>query len=746
MMRFSLLAIVLAMLGACGMSSDTGPLDPGGESHFMGPCEDDAGCGDGYACVCGTCTMACFNDTQCGELPEPSVCVGFEYTPGYGSCKVDEIRAPRVCLPACTEDAECGVWGLSYCVEGACSATKPGEPVVLVPSGPLDPTPGPVGTGTAPVYASSHGQLFLASPAHLLRSTDGGRTWSEAADARAGAIVEADGVLAAVFAHSGVSRSLDGGAHWHNVVGLGLDGDVFDLVARAGRLYAVAGDRDASGRNLLFVSSDAGDSWSAIASLPDGEAIGAFFAADDVLVATGLYSGRLFRSTDAGASWRAIDGSKAGWATAVTEFRGDLFAMAPGLSSVFRSTDRGATWSEMILSSFQTRALGLPHLLATGEELFAAMGSGDVYRWDATLGRWLEASEGLRGGRITAFAGGAAGVWLGADEQLYRWSRGSSRWEAVDLTLVETQVVALAGEGGILVASSGGDAVHRSEDGGATWSRSSAGLPTNSRVLQLGTNAGLYFASTAEHGLFHSSDGVKWFAGNTGVPRLADGLPARVSAFAFDGPTAWAATTDDAGAIGAGVLRSEDAGATWKAFSTGLPKGGEGTAAITALLFVDDALYAATAGDGVFRSTDRGETWTQAASGLEIGDAFGRVSALAASDVGVLAAVEDGERTQLFVTMNDGSRWETMGEGGALPGAVRSLVGRSGLLAASVVSADGGGALYSSNDGGGSWTTAKGEVVPGPLVVGNDALFVGTGQAGVWRLGLTAVAPPRFTR
>ncbi len=742
MMRYVIAACALVTLGACGFSSEA----PGGETHFMEPCETDETCGEGMACVCGTCTLGCFSDAGCGEIGEDTVCVTAQLPKLYGECVIDSFRAPGVCLAACEQDAECHVWGLPYGVDGGCAPALP-EAVEVVPTGEWGPTAGPVGTGAAPVFVSDQGQLFLGSPAHLLRSTNGGRNWDEVAKGQAMDVAAVDGALVALFTDAGVYRSVDGGASWRSAAGVGAPGEIFSVQAGAGRFFAVAGGKDVGDRSAIVVSDDAGSSWTALAPLPDNEAVGEIFAAEDVLLATGLYSGKLHRSTDGGVSWAIVEEGRAGWATSFAAHGTDLFAMAPGAASVFRSTDRGLSWSEVVLSAFDHTGFGLPALVGAGDELFAALGSGSVFRWDPALARWVDAGTGLPGGRITALAGGAAGIWLGADDLLFRWSAGSRKWEAIDLTLVETRVVALAEEAGTLLASSGSDAVHRSFDGGATWSRSSKGLPTNAQVNQLALHGNTAFAATAQHGLFTSFDGESWLPASSGLPQLPGGAgtPVQVSAFAFSGDSAWIGTTDAmvGGTVGSGVLRSTDGGASWAPARAGLPQIDEASyEAILALRASGDVLYAATSGGGLFASSDGGESWKAAAAGLPAG---AQVRALAETTEGVVAAVavEEGASTALYRSTDEGQSWALIGDEAVFAGSVQALASRDNLLAASVVGGEGEKSpLLVSSDGGATWKVGGSEaaVLPGPLAAGHEAIFVGTGQAGVWKLGLQEIA------
>ena len=55
--------IVLALAAACAASTTP---DPSGETHFLTQC--DGGCGNGLACICGVCTRACAQSSECEPL------------------------------------------------------------------------------------------------------------------------------------------------------------------------------------------------------------------------------------------------------------------------------------------------------------------------------------------------------------------------------------------------------------------------------------------------------------------------------------------------------------------------------------------------------------------------------------------------------------------------------------------------------------------------------------------------------
>lgn len=733
MVRYGwLFALVSWGLFAC---SSEGPV-AGGETNFLGTCESDDQCAEGFACACGACTLRCVSDVACALIEDPSVCVFADVPAFYHECGGDPsgVTPPGICLPACEVDADCAVWNLPWCNAGACSENAPVRDPNLVPSGAWGQTKGPVGTGRAPIFASAKGQLFLAGAEHLLRSTDGGSTWAEVAGRHAEEVVEVGDTLVARFGSS-VFASTDGGASWTSKAGAGLEGEIFALRAGGGRLWAVTGaaEKQLQARAAIRVSDDAGATWTAVAPLPDEDVVGEVFAAEDVVLATGLYSGRLHRSVDGGATWTTVAEGGAGWAARFAAHGRDLFALGHGARGVFRSGDRGLTWTETMLSFGEAvRVAGEPRLVSNGTELFAAPGDGRIYRWEMALDGWTEVTGGLRGA-ISALAASADGVWLGVDELLYRWSRTKRAWEEVDFHLVETGVVALAEGEGMLLASTGGAVVHRSVDEGLRWTRSGEGLPADAEVTGLAILAGRAWAATAAHGVFRSVDGIAWT--DARVPVVGDGTPTVVRAFAGAGDVVLAASGDPEGVAGQGVLRTVDGGQTWEVFDEGLPRaapGAKAPMAVVALVAAGDleTFYAAIADGGVYRTRSAGAVWERFSAGIE-----GRVVALAAGGDRLVAAAARADGSVLY-ELRDGA-WVALG-GAPFGGRVRGLAVRYGML---VVSIEGEGVRVSLD--GEAWMAPQGAdesgaLEAGPLAVAGDAVFAGTPSAGVWRLELAA--------
>jgi len=173
-----------------------------------------------------------------------------------------------------------------------------------------------------------------------------------------------------------------------------------------------------------------------------------------------------------------------------------------------------------------------------------------------------------------------------------------------------------------------GDGVYRSRDGGKTWQRMGlAGSQHIGRILVhpkdgnvvLVAAEGPLWSAGGERGVYRTEDGgVTWKAvlqidENTGVTDLEfdPANPQVVYAAAYQRRRHVAGFLS--GGPRSGLWKSSDNGKTWRALTTGLPKGDMGKIGL-AVTPADPSLVYATieASDeerGFYRSRDRGESW-----------------------------------------------------------------------------------------------------------------------------------------
>jgi photosystem II stability/assembly factor-like uncharacterized protein len=204
------------------------------------------------------------------------------------------------------------------------------------------------------LWVDRAGGVFAATGRGMLRSEDGGGTWTDAAQGLPeGSSVRAlifpsaapRSLLAGVFTsgaqRGGVFASADSGASW-TVRSTDLSALSVSSVALApDALWAV-------GNEVLFKSTDRGETWRRIRFDPVGLATlvaVAPAAPEDVYVV--LYDGTLWRSRDGGESWEPAGDPGLRPLRLVFDPRSSSTLYAAGNGGMARSTDGGTTWTPL---------------------------------------------------------------------------------------------------------------------------------------------------------------------------------------------------------------------------------------------------------------------------------------------------------------------------------------------------------------------------------------------------------------
>jgi photosystem II stability/assembly factor-like uncharacterized protein len=238
---------------------------------------------------------------------------------------------------------------------------------------------------------------------------------------------------------------------------------------------------------------------------------------------------------------------------------------------------------------------------------------------------WVALSNGTSLPLITALAPTPSFVvdstlFIGTAEGCYRTTDGGRTSQPV-LTGGYVFAVAAVFPGAsvqdtpsIVFAGTEADGVFRSDDGGQTWGTANAGL-LDLTILSIAFSPDFEldrtgFVATAS-GLYATRNGGKaWRSVDLGLDEPAIQCLAISPRFGTDG-LIFAGTEDD------GLLRSDDAGATWEGVT------GVESRSVTAVAFSSGAPRIAVATDqGVMVTTDAGLTWSRR------GEEFGPVLCL----------------------------------------------------------------------------------------------------------------------
>lgn len=478
------------------------------------------------------------------------------------------------------------------------------------------PSPTPA---TLQALATDRGRTFAAGTQETVLTDQGGR-WRVLRTAGTGALagvwVSGDTVVAVgsrpnaagTRAEGLVLRSTDGGATWTAATAAPTrlaSRTYTDVWGQGATLFVVGyestlgthfdGQQVVAAEGVILRSTDGGATWAEVAGVPlSHRRLTGITGAGGTLYASGYQGYGLFgspdtrqgvvlRSTDGAATWTASVHGPAGLVLNDVSASGGVVAAAGAqFSSVIgredgvllRSTDGGASWTRHVIPA-------APSGPAESRALYAA--------WVDTAGK--------------AYAAGAAGTVAVHDGAAWAEVQRPGAWSLSDVWEGGGTVLAV-GE----PVFGGGGVVLRSTDGGATWSQA----PAPARLLGVDGDPEAVFATAFRLGtsaepsrgsILRSADrGASW----TEVHAFA-GIPWDV--WAAGGTVLVAGSTS----AGAGVLlRSQDGGASWAAVGT-LPRTLRDVRGVHAsgATIIAVGWRAGAEGSAILRSTDGGATWTE---------------------------------------------------------------------------------------------------------------------------------------
>jgi hypothetical protein len=294
------------------------------------------------------------------------------------------------------------------------------------------------------------------------------------------------------------------------------------------------------------------------------------------------------------------------------------------------------------------------------------------------------------------------------------------------------------GSGAILAAAGNpwyGPAVWRSDDGGTTWSHSSAGLTYGDEaepiktVWSLATGPdGTIFAGVEPAGLFRSADGgatwshVEGLTNHRTRPTWGPGAGGLILHTIVPHPT----DTDRmwVGISAVGVFETRDGGATWEPRNVGVraefnpedrfPETGQCVHKFAMAAGEPDTLYQRNH-CGVYRSDDGSATWQEISAGLPTDFGFSMVAHPRDPDTAwviPLSVPEEGRfmpdaHAAVWQTHDRGASWICADKGlpqrDAFLSVLREAMARDTLDPVGITFGTSTGQLWHSSDGGDSW-------------------------------------------
>jgi photosystem II stability/assembly factor-like uncharacterized protein len=583
------------------------------------------------------------------------------------------------------------------------------------------------------IAIASEGRTVLVSGENglILRSPDSGSTWVRLRGLSERDIVDAvamapsgETVFAAIYnlRDTRVLRSADGGTTW-TLAATPWDGRITGIVPPGDGRSAVAvgfGGTILRGANgdldWALTTSDSTTDLSSIVLSPDGT------------VAVAHSASGLLRSTDGGKTWFAGPGSRPSWSGAVVMGgKGHIILDAATDQPSLRSIDSGDTWSRMATPEHLSP---LPIALSpNGRILIAPSGvpgflrsanGGESWTQVGSLGSFLSASFGADGRTIFA---------VGRNGEI---SRSRDTGETWDSRAGVTQSIFYAQKSAdfrtiIAVGQNTGGPPHqstlRSNDGGQAWAVS-PGVDADA-LLTVRSHDGrsILAPSGWVKPLRRSADGGKtWIDVAESAYMIGSDAFMKFSSYALspDGRTALAVGSGGSDAVDFGGVREpveREAGIVFRS-----PDGGRTFAEadrsakvpLRGVVFLSDRTAVAVGWNSfnfrqysgvvpksdLLRSADAGLTWTHLAV-----PSTAMLNAVAASDDGSVALAVGGKGI-ILRSVDDGWSWYAVPSGTEAELSSVLFVDNSVALSLGV-----GGTILRSRDAGLTWRSVASGVV-----------------------------------
>jgi hypothetical protein len=563
------------------------------------------------------------------------------------------------------------------------------------------------------VTISSDGTKLVGvvSTGYIYTSANGGTTWatSTAAGSHNWQYLSAsrDGTKLAVSTGDGTAdiyTSTDSGATWvdrlsdannrSNSTAVSYDGST--VVAANGDISVSI---NAGANWTLAPEVEAYHEWKGIAGSSDGTKLVAI-----------EHNGYLYTSTDSGTTWTQHKGPGIqDWLSVTSSADGTRLAAGTDGTDIWTSSDSGATWTDR-----SSAGVGIWQSItssADGSKLAAVdnQPGGDVHTstdGGVTWTNHTSATGGINWGTVTATSDGVhiAAIAFGDNfnnSTVVISNDGGATWSVSSAGLHEWSSVAYSADGSILIAADdrNGD-LHVSSDFGADWiDEVSAGARIWISVAA-SADGGVLVADSIINGKIYTStdDGTTWTAQNAAGIRNWEAL-----AISADG-THIAATPATSNQLGY-IYISSDSGTTW---ATSTDAGSRNWTSIT-LSSDGQKIVASDRGNNIdngdiYTSADGGVTWTKQSAT----DNLNWLNVTSSSDGSILyaAANEHGGGTMdIWKSTDSGVSWTKLPEAHDRAWWASIFTTSDGQILLASVGLGARGSIWQSTDAGTTFTT-----------------------------------------
>jgi hypothetical protein len=520
-------------------------------------------------------------------------------------------------------------WGPSYPGVGVYRTTNSGGDWDLLP-GALPS----VRCSRVQVHPTDPDTLYVAGNAGVHKSTDGGGSWTTVLVGQASdALLDPNtpNTLYAGIRNNGVFKSTDAGATWTQLTGGLPTGSSAEWIKLAMGLNGADGTAFLAAKmgadsGLIFVSTDAGGSWTQLAGTHNPASFNEWtnmiaVSPDNQNV---IFSGGIgySRSTDGGTTFTGIGGTHSDHHQIVFDpGNSDILFMATD-GGVYKSTDNGASWTLQSTGLVATQLYSIG--VAQTNPLLLGGGTQDqgIIRSDGST-TWANTGAGNEGGFFIVDPNDSDNVYVTPwSTNLRRSTDGAVSWTTIlsglgTPTPTVRHLAVRPGSSSHLLCAAGSK-VFRSASQGNAWQ--SVLTPTGSprQVAYAPSNGAIAYAATASGRVYRSGGGGT--AGSWSEPyAAADAPPANsINALAVGWTDPNYVVIGYGGAGAPKVYVSEDGGAHWRDAGGVLATDALPDVAVTSVVIHDydpEKIYVATA-IGVFRTRDGGDSWEPYDTGM----------------------------------------------------------------------------------------------------------------------------------